>query len=231
MAEPAVEPRRRRKKRDLPPPLPPETRTIGQLIAETIRLYGARWKISVLLGVGPAVTLLVASYTSSTAAQASLAALLGIVLALSWTAAATLAVPGRPAAATLLVAVLLSVAVWIPTLFLFRFFLVPGLVWLGFVGLSVHAAVAEGAGPVDAVRRGMALARADLLHALGSMIALGVLAYLMSAILTITIHSGSGEVVRISSFLAWLVVWPLLFLGGVLLYEDQRAREAVLARA
>ena len=27
----------------LPPPLPPETRTVGQLVAESIRLYGARF--------------------------------------------------------------------------------------------------------------------------------------------------------------------------------------------
>ena len=32
--------------RDLPPPLPPEKRTIGQLIAETIRAYGDRfWRL------------------------------------------------------------------------------------------------------------------------------------------------------------------------------------------
>ena len=28
----------------LPPPLPPVTRTVGQLVAETLKLYGEHWK-------------------------------------------------------------------------------------------------------------------------------------------------------------------------------------------
>src|SRR5207249_7663527 len=39
----------------LPPPLPPETRTVGQLVAEALKLYGARFWPSLALGVGPAV--------------------------------------------------------------------------------------------------------------------------------------------------------------------------------
>jgi hypothetical protein len=35
----------------LPPPLPPETRTVGQLIAETLKLYGAKFWPSLALGV------------------------------------------------------------------------------------------------------------------------------------------------------------------------------------
>ena len=38
----------------LPAPLPPETRTVGQLVAESIRLYGRRFWPSLALGVGPA---------------------------------------------------------------------------------------------------------------------------------------------------------------------------------
>src|SRR5207247_4856454 len=37
----------------LPPPLPPETRTVGQLVAEAIRLYGAHFWPSLALGIGP----------------------------------------------------------------------------------------------------------------------------------------------------------------------------------
>src|SRR5436309_531418 len=40
---------------ELPPPLPPETRTVGQLVAEAIRLYGARFWPSLALGIGPAL--------------------------------------------------------------------------------------------------------------------------------------------------------------------------------
>src|SRR5919204_450085 len=42
-------------RRDLPPPLPPETRTVGQVVAEAIRLYGARFWPSLALGIGPAL--------------------------------------------------------------------------------------------------------------------------------------------------------------------------------
>ena len=39
----------------LPPPLPPETRTVGQLVAESLKLYAARFWPSLALGIGPAV--------------------------------------------------------------------------------------------------------------------------------------------------------------------------------
>src|SRR5919202_525092 len=38
----------------LPPPLPPETRTVGQLVAETIRLYAQRFWLCLPLGVSVA---------------------------------------------------------------------------------------------------------------------------------------------------------------------------------
>ena len=41
--------------RDLPPPLPPEERTIGQVIAETIRAYGSDFWRALPLGVPVAV--------------------------------------------------------------------------------------------------------------------------------------------------------------------------------
>src|SRR4051812_49867684 len=49
--------RRGRTKEPLPPPLPHETRPIGQVIAEAVRLYGRRFWPSLALGIAPAVTL------------------------------------------------------------------------------------------------------------------------------------------------------------------------------
>src|SRR2546421_2151014 len=54
MADPA----QRRRTRELPPPLPPETRTVGQLVAESTRFYGRRFWRSLALGVGPAILIL-----------------------------------------------------------------------------------------------------------------------------------------------------------------------------
>ena len=39
----------------LPPPLPPGERTVGQLVAESIRLYGQRFWAALLLGLPIAV--------------------------------------------------------------------------------------------------------------------------------------------------------------------------------
>src|SRR5436305_9546318 len=44
----------RREPQPVPPPLPPATRTVGQLVAETIRLYGSRFWRSLALGIAPA---------------------------------------------------------------------------------------------------------------------------------------------------------------------------------
>ena len=44
----------RKAREPLPPPLPPETRTVGQLVAETINLYRRHFWHSLALGLGPA---------------------------------------------------------------------------------------------------------------------------------------------------------------------------------
>ena len=42
-------------KKELPPPLPPETRTVGQLVAETLKLYGDNLWRSLALGISVTV--------------------------------------------------------------------------------------------------------------------------------------------------------------------------------
>ena len=42
-------------KNELPPPLPPETRTVGQLVAETVKLYGDNLWPSLALGISVTV--------------------------------------------------------------------------------------------------------------------------------------------------------------------------------
>src|SRR5438552_8232166 len=54
---------KRRRTHQLPPPLPPGSRTIGQLVAETIRFYGKHFWRSLLLGVGPAAVTVAGYYT------------------------------------------------------------------------------------------------------------------------------------------------------------------------
>src|SRR5882672_4266412 len=48
-------------RRELPPPLPPATRTVGQLVAETIRVYQHSFWRSLAIGVLPGVSSVVAA--------------------------------------------------------------------------------------------------------------------------------------------------------------------------
>jgi hypothetical protein len=85
--------------------------------------------------------------------------------------------------------------------------------------------VIEGRGLRDAFRRAVALGRADYVHALGSLATLAILVFLSQALLFFLLRGQGEQTLRIAAFLASLVVSPLLFLGSVLLYFDQSARE------
>jgi hypothetical protein len=110
-------------------------------------------------------------------------------------------------------------------------FILPGLVWFAFVGLSVPAAVVEGTGVRASLARGVALGRADFVHALGSLAALAIIVFLTRAMLFILLKGFGESTERVASFVADLVVSPLLFLGAALLYFDQAARVGSGSRA
>jgi hypothetical protein len=74
------------------------------------------------------------------------------------------------------------------------------------------------------LRRGLDLARADYVHALGSLATLLLVVFLTQVLLTALLHGASKQSVHISAFLASLVLQPILFLGAALLYDDQAAR-------
>jgi small basic protein len=75
-----------------------------------------------------------------------------------------------------------------------------------------------------AFRRAWQLARADYLHAFGSIATLAILVFLTQAVLAFTLRSFSDTGVSVAFFLAIVVVSPLLFVGTALLYVDQDAR-------
>jgi hypothetical protein len=114
-------------------------------------------------------------------------------------------------------------------LLLQRVVVVPGfdLVTLGyfaFVGLGVPAALVEGLGFRAALRRGTELARADYVHALGSLATLVITTFLTGLVLFILLQGVGDQAVRVAAFLALLVLAPLFLLGAALLYVDQSAR-------
>ena len=53
--------------KELPPPLPPKERTVGQVVAESIRLYGHRFWPSLVLGLPIAAITQVSAGESLTA--------------------------------------------------------------------------------------------------------------------------------------------------------------------
>ena len=207
----------------LPPLLPPETRTVGQLIAETIRFYGRRFWRSLALGIVPGGLAVGGTFLERRAQFALVAGGGAVLLSVCFVAACAL-VSEQPVSRRFAHAWAAAVLIWIPVPFLALVFVLPALAWLALVGMAVPAAVVEGFPFRHALGRGLALGRADYVHALGSLAALVIVVFLTQSMLWLLLHQGSEQAARVAVFLANLVVSPLLFLGGALLYYDQAAR-------
>ena len=103
-------------------------------------------------------------------------------------------------------------------------FILPGLAWFALIGLAVPAAIAEGLGVRDALRRGLALGRADYVHALGGLATLTMLVFVTQIAASLLLQGFADNSERAAAFLAGLVLSPVLFFGAALLYVDQAAR-------
>ena len=210
-----------------PAALPPETRTVGQLVAEAIRFYGAHFWPVIALGVGPAV-LGVTLGAIPGATQLAIAMTLGAVVMATCFALATSLVTGvRADLRSLSNAVAVGVLVAIPVPYLISLFLLPAVAWLALLGLAVPVAIVEGRSVLDSLARGIRLARADYIHALGSLAALTVVGLLTTFALLFVLREQGDVTIAVAAFLSLLVTSPLLFLGGALLYLDQAARSAM----
>jgi hypothetical protein len=215
---------RRHEARALPPPLPPERRTVGQLVAESIRLYGRRFWATLALGLGPAGLAIAGSFLDRTDEVLLTAAGGAVVLGACYTLACALVAGQTPPRQVLFSAWLTAIAVWIPVPFLAFVFVVPAIAWLALVGLAVPAAVIERLSIRQAISRGIQLGRVDYVHSVGSLAAVTIVVFLTQSVLYFLLRSGSEQAARVSLFLANLVISPLLFVGAALLYEDQAAR-------
>ena len=205
--------------RELPPPLPPGERTVGQVIAETIRAYGDRFWLVLPLGIPLAVV-----------DQLSVRESPGVQM-LVWWAATPLFVAAYLYACSLVLgtrpnrtAVALAVLIYLPFPALRALFILPGIAWFALIGLAVPAAMVEGLRSRDALVRGRQLAVADYAHALGSLAALVVVVGVAATTLSALLHSQGDNGQRIAVVISDLVLSPLLFLGAALLYLDQSAR-------
>jgi hypothetical protein len=211
----------------LPPPLPPETRTVGQLVAEAIRLYGARFWPSLALGIGPGLLGIAAAELHGATRVVIVVGLGPLVLASSYAGAVALVRPigrGKYVAVALAAGYLAFLPVCVSRLWIFPGIYLVALAWLALVGLSVPAALVERRGYADALRRGVQLARADYVHTLGSLATLAITIFLTGLVIFFSLREGSGQALRIAAVLALVVLAPVFVLGAAVLYVDQAAR-------
>ena len=210
-------------KSELPPPLPPETRTVGQLVAETLKLYGDNLWPSLALGISVAVINQV-SVGHDTLVQVLVLAAGSPLMAASYTGASAIVGGVRPRREDVVRAIVVGSIVFVPAAFLTLLFVLPAVAWLALVGLVVPVIVIERPGTEAAFRRAIQLARADFVHALGSLATLAILFGLVKLTLVLLLRDLGDAGERVALGLGDLVMSPLLFLGGALLYVDQAAR-------
>jgi hypothetical protein len=208
---------------ELPPPLPPGERTIGQLVAETIRAYGNDfWRI-LPLGLPLAVSWqLILEHRIN--AQIAILWAFAPFFSAAFVAASVLLLHLGPERRELLRAWAIGIAVWLPAPVLLRAFVLPALAWLAFYGLAVPVSLGEGLGFRAALGRARRLAAADYVHALGSLCTLVIVVFLSAGVMFALLHGQAEATRRVASFLSLLVLSPLLVVGSVLLYGDQVAR-------
>ena len=213
-------------RKPLPPPLPPETRTVGQLVAETVHFYRRRFWPSLALGLGPA------------AAGVTLAELPGVArlpfeltvgaatASASYALASSFVAASRPTRRTILAATAIGIAALAPSVLILAFLgilgLLPAVVALGLTGFVVPVRMVEDR---RSLRRAVELARADLAHTIGSLATLTVVGLLTAYVIFFTLRSAGTAALQVSAFLSVLVISPILFLGAALLYFDQAARD------
>ena len=204
---------------ELPPPLPPGERTVGQVVGETMRAYGSHFWRALPLGL-PLALVDQACVGRSVGGQAVIfwAATPFIVAAFVW--ACSVVYDERPAATPFLV----GLAIYLPFPALRSLFILPGIAWFALIGLAVPAALIEKKTFRQAMIRGRELGTADYIHALGALAALVVVVGVGEQAMIAVLRSQGDTSQRAALFLADLVLSPLLYLGGALLYLDQAAR-------
>jgi hypothetical protein len=207
-----------------PAALPPAERTVGQLVAESVRFYGDHFRKCLWIGVPPAALAVVTAHVSRTLALVLAPTLYGALLSASFVYASTLALAVHPSRRRLALAWGLGWLVFAPVPFLVLAFLLPALAWLAVYGLVVPVIVVEGARPLEALRRAWQLGRSDFVHALGSLATLAIVVFLTQTVLVFLLRGAGGAAVTTALFLANVVVSPVLFVGAALLYVDQAAR-------
>jgi hypothetical protein len=212
-----------RAKEQRPAALPPREQTVGQLVAETLRLYGSRFLVALPLGLTVAAADQIA-LDRSIAGRVLVLVVAAPFFTLAYITACALAFRRRPAPAVWVSALAAGTAAFLPAALFFPWFALVSVLWLALVGHVVPAIVKEGIGPVRAFPRAVELARADYVHAAGGLATLVLVFGLTRIALGGLLRSQADNTIRVSVFLADVVIAPILFLGAALLYVNLAAR-------
>ena len=229
--------------KELPAPLPPETRTVGQVVAESIAFYRHHFFQSLPLGLSfAAVTQLTADFTtrhrpnghyksfpethSLVGGGVEMTMLLGaLLLTASYIVGVVLVTGAKPTWRQLSVAYGAGFLIYLPVPLLAQLLVLPAVLYLAVVGWVVPAIVVEGTSFVGAFRRSFRLARADYIHAAGSLATLVILFVVVRLMMLFLIHVGAETGRRSTVAAADLVLSPLLFIGSAIVFIDLVARD------
>ena len=239
-----------RQPQPLPPPLPPERRSVGQLVAETIRFYQHHFFQTVPLGLSvAALSQLTVAFghrqsepsghpppqayhppTSILGGGVEVTILVGaLLLTASYIVAIVLVSGARPDGRRIAAAYGLGVLVFLPVPLLAQLLVLPAVLYLAFLGWVVPAALLEGTGFAASFRRSFTLGRVDFAHAAGGLATLVIVFYVVRLMMALLLRGGSEVTERSAALLADLVLSPMLFVGSAILYLDQSARIRVKA--
>jgi hypothetical protein len=203
----------------------PAERTVGQLIGDAIKLYGHRFWRGLGLGIPAAAFTIGASFLDGDV-RVGYALVVGpFALALSYVWAVTLATDSRNARGrALLVGAIAFLPLAASRVLVFTGVYFVALAWFALVGLAVPSVLVEGRGLRDALQHGLRLARADFVHAFGTVAALAVVVIVSIFSLSLLLAGFGAQSITVSAVLAVIVMSPLFFVGCALLYVDQKAR-------
>jgi hypothetical protein len=209
-----------------PEALPPAERTVGQVIAESIRLYGQTFLPSLALGLPAAAIVGLAAWLPEPERTASVLAV-GSLLS-GWALVRAVRIVRPEADGSTAAALAVGVVAFLPAV-LVRVVVFPGiyplaLVWLAATIFAVPAVLVERASVGASLPRSMRLARADPVHALGGLVTLAITIVLSALVLTFLLRGFGDQKLIVAAVLALAVVTPLFFIGVAVLYADQAAR-------
>jgi hypothetical protein len=208
-----------------PAEISPAERTVGQLIADSIRLYGRSFWRGILIALPATAFTVGAAFLEGTVSIVYAVVVGPLALGLSYLWASVVATGGRNAPGRALLAgaiAFLPLAASRAVIFAGIYFV--ALAWFALVGLAVPSILVEDRPLRDSLRRGIQLARADFAHAFGAVAALAVVVVVSIFSLSLLLAGFGSQSIAISAVLAVVVMSPLFFLGTGLLYLDQKAR-------